>query len=56
MIMITNRDIRRNVENPNEFTIEFEALEPNKEYSLRTTEFDNIEFDDNMEFKIELEK
>ena len=55
-IMITSRDIRRNPKNPNDFTIEFEALDANKEYYISTTEFDNIEFDETMRFKIKLEK
>lgn len=55
-IRFRNRAILRDCQNPNEFIIEFEALDPSEEYYLNTTDFANIEFDENMEFRIKLEK
>lgn len=47
-------DIRRNEENPNEFEIDFEALDKNKKYSICTDDFSNVEFREDLKFKIEL--
>ncbi|RXI45820.1 DUF4179 domain-containing protein [Clostridium tetani] len=47
-------DIRRNEENPNEFEIDFEALNKNKKYSICTDDFSNVEFREDLKFKIEL--
>lgn len=55
-IRIKNFSIEKGNKNLNEFTVEFEALDPNSKYYLRTTEFDNIEFYEDMKFKIELKK
>lgn len=55
-IRFRNRAIPRSNQNPNEFIIEFEALDPSRDYYLSTTDFANIEFDEEMEFKIELEQ
>lgn len=47
-------DIRRNEENPNEFEIDFEALDKNKKYSICTNDLSNVEFGEDLKFKIEL--
>lgn len=49
-------DIRKDEEKPNEFTIEFEALDPNKKYTIYTNDFSNVEFREDLKFKIELNK
>lgn len=47
-------DIRKSEENPNEFEIDFEALDKNKKYSICTNDFSNVEFREDLKFKIEL--
>lgn len=47
---------RKDEENPNEFTKVFEALNPNKQYTIFTNDFDNVEFREDLKFKIELNK
>ncbi len=46
--------IRKDEQNPNEFTMSFTALDPNKEYRISTTSFDNVEIREDLKFKIEL--
>lgn len=48
--------LRKGNKNSNEFILEFDPLEPSKEYYLTTTDFSNIEFDESMEFKIQLQR
>ncbi|APF25562.1 hypothetical protein NPD7_3082 [Clostridium sporogenes] len=47
---------RKDEENPNEFTKVFEELNPNKQYTIFTNDFDNVEFREDLKFKIELNK
>ena len=47
---------RKDEENPNEFTKVFEGLNPNKQYTIFTNDFDNVEFREDLKFKIELNK
>ncbi|NFP93449.1 DUF4179 domain-containing protein [Clostridium sporogenes] len=47
---------RKDEENPNEFTKVFERLNPNKQYTIFTNDFDNVEFREDLRFKIELNK
>ncbi|MCC5425313.1 DUF4179 domain-containing protein [Clostridium botulinum] len=47
---------RADDQNPNEFTKIFEALDPNKKYTIFTNNFDNVEFREDLKFKIELNK
>lgn len=49
-------DIRKDGEKSNEFTSEFEALDPNKKYIIYTDDFSNVEFREDLKFKIELNK
>lgn len=49
-------DIRKDEQKPNEFTREFEALDPNKKYTIYTNDFSNVEFREDLKFKIELNK
>lgn len=49
-------DIRKDESKPNEFTGIFEALEPNKNYVLSTTTFDNIDIREDLKFTVELNK
>lgn len=51
-----NYNIRRNDQKPNEFTMEFPALDPNRRYSIYTNTFDNFEIRDDLKFRIELNK
>lgn len=48
--------IRKDEENPNEFTKIFESLDPNKKYTIFTSDFNNVEFRDDLKFKIEFNK
>jgi hypothetical protein len=47
-------DIRRDEEHPNDFTMVFPALDLSKQYSVGTFQFENIEFMEDLKFKIEL--
>ncbi|AUM93964.1 TPA: DUF4179 domain-containing protein [Clostridium botulinum] len=47
---------RKDEKNPNEFTKVFETLDPNKQYTIFTNDFDNVEFREDLKFKIELNK
>ncbi|WP_088188900.1 DUF4179 domain-containing protein [Desulfosporosinus sp. FKA] len=47
---------RKDIQNPNEFTIGFTALDPNKKYNVSTTALDNVELREDLKFKIELNK
>lgn len=54
--MIDSKDdnIRRDEQKPNEFTMEFEALDANKKYHIGTNDFDNFELREDLKFKIDL--
>ncbi|MDQ7096657.1 DUF4179 domain-containing protein [Desulfosporosinus sp. PR] len=45
---------RKDKQNPNEFTIAFTALDPNKKYTVSTTALNNVELREDLKFKIEL--
>ncbi len=49
-----NYNIRRNDQQPNDFTLEFPALYQNRRYSIYTNSFDNFEIRDDLKFRIEL--
>lgn len=49
-----NYNIMKNDQKPNEFTLEFPALDPNRKYSICTTTFDNFEIRNDLKFRIEL--
>jgi len=49
-------DIRRDEEHPNDFTMVFPAFDLSKEYSVGTTQFENIDFMEDLKYKIELNK
>lgn len=55
-VKILDYDIRKDESNPNEFTKTFEALEPNKKYTLSTDTFDNVDIREDLKFTIELNK
>lgn len=46
--------IRKSMETPNEFTITFDALNPNKKYIIYTTDFSNYEIREDLKFNINL--
>ena len=47
---------RENGEKPNEFTIGFKKLDPNKKYSIGTEDLSNYELREDLKFNIELNK
>lgn len=49
-------DIRKDEQKPNEFIREFKALDPNKKYTIFTNDFSNVEFREDLKFKIDLNK
>ncbi|AFS79126.1 hypothetical protein Curi_c21220 [Gottschalkia acidurici 9a] len=53
-VNVKNYDIRKDKANPNEFTMEFEALDPNNKYTIYTTDFNNFELGEEFKFNIEL--
>lgn len=53
-LLVRNNALRRDAQNPSDFTLELAALDPNKQYRICTTLFDNVELGE--EFKIELNK
>ncbi|KAJ53705.1 hypothetical protein BD780_002953 [Clostridium tetanomorphum] len=53
-VKIKDSDIRKNEEKPNEFTMEFESLDPNKQYRVCTTDFANVEVGEDLKFNIEI--
>ncbi|WP_409069101.1 DUF4179 domain-containing protein [Clostridium sp. FAM 1755] len=55
-VEIKDYTIRKDDKNPNEFTKIFEALDPNKKYTISTSNLDNVEFRDDLKFKIEFNK
>ncbi|AKA71483.1 DUF4179 domain-containing protein [Clostridium scatologenes] len=55
-IKIKDHNIRKDENNPNEFTKVFEALDPNKKYTIYTNDFSNVDFGENLKFKIDLNK
>lgn len=50
------RSLRRDEKTPNKFTVSFEPLNPNKKYNIYTNDFSNIEFREDLKFKIKLDK
>jgi hypothetical protein len=48
--------IRKDEEHPNEYAMEFSAIDPAKQYSICTTQFQNIKFMDDLKFNIDLNK
>lgn len=55
-IKIKDYNIRKDEKNPNEFTKVFEGLDSNKKYTIYTNDFNNVEFREDLKFKIELNK
>ena len=55
-IEIKDYNIRKDEQKPNEFTKVFGALDPNKKYTIYTNDFSNVEFREDLKFKIELNK
>jgi len=55
-IKIEDYNIRKDEQNPNEFTKVFEALDTNKKYSIYTNDFSNVEFREDLKFNINLSK
>ncbi len=55
-IKIKDYNIRKDEQNPNEFTKVFEALDSNKKYTIYTNDFSNVEFREDLKFKIEFNK
>lgn len=55
-VKIINSDIRMDEDNLNEFEVQFEALDPNREYFFSTTDLNNVETEESMKFRIELKK
>ncbi len=55
-IEIKDHNIRKDEQNPNEFTKVFESLNPNKKYTIHTNDFSNVEFGENLKFNIEFKK
>lgn len=51
-----NYNIRKDNSKPNEFTREFKALKSNEKYTIYTDDFSNVEFRDDLKFKINLSK
>jgi hypothetical protein len=49
-------DIRKDEQKPNEFIREFKALDPNKKYTIFTNDFSNVEFREDLKFRIDLNK
>ena len=49
-------DIRKDENKPNEFVRQFEKLDPNKKYTIYTNDFSNVEFREDLKFKISLNK
>lgn len=47
-------DIKENEKNPNEFVLKFKALNPNKKYTIYTTDFSNFEIREDLKFNIDL--
>jgi len=56
IVVAENYNIRRNDQQPNEFTLEFPALDPNRRYTIYTNFFDNVAIRDDLKFRIELDK
>lgn len=56
ILKIKDYDIKKNKQNPNEFTKEFEGLKANKKYYIYTNDFSNVEVREDLKFKIELKK
>lgn len=52
----TNYDMRRNEQKPNEFTLEFPALDSSKKYTIYTNDFSNVDFREDLKFRINLNK
>ncbi|GAA0732500.1 DUF4179 domain-containing protein [Clostridium oceanicum] len=48
------RSLKRSEKNPNKFTVSFEPLNSNKKYNIYTNDFSNIEFREDLKFKIKL--
>lgn len=55
-INIKDYNIRKNEQNPNEFTKVFEALDASKKYTIYTNDFSNVEFREDLKFNIQLNK
>jgi hypothetical protein len=53
-VMPKRYDIRRDEEHPNDFMMVFPALDLSKQYSVGTFQFENIDFMEDLKFKIEL--
>jgi len=55
-IIIKDYVKRNDSEKPNEFTKVFEALDPNRKYTIYTNDFSNVEFREDLKFRINLNK
>ena len=47
-------DIRKDDSKPDEFVRQFKKLDPNKKYTIVTNDFSNVEFREDLKFKINL--
>lgn len=56
MVDYKSYDIRKDESKPNEFVREFEKLDPSKKYTIYTNDFSNVEFREDLRFKINLDK
>ncbi|WPC41692.1 DUF4179 domain-containing protein [Clostridium sp. JS66] len=55
-IKIRDYNLRKDENNPNEFTKTFEALDPNKKYTIYTNDLSNVDFGENLKFTIDFNK
>lgn len=53
-IIPNSYDIRENKKNPNNFVLKFKSLDPNKKYTIYTTDFSNFEIREDLKFKLKL--
>ena len=56
MVHYKSYDIRKDESKPNEFVRQFEKLDPSKKYTIYTNDFSNVEFREDLKFKINLDK
>lgn len=52
--LIPQGSVQRNAEKPNEFMLTLEAMKPDKKYTIYTDDFSNVDFGENLKFKINL--
>lgn len=52
--LVPQGSVQRNTEKPNEFTLTLEAMKPDKKYIIYTDDFSNVDFGENLKFKINL--